>query len=140
MMTQLKLTVVSQEKLLVQTSVDQVTAPTSEGEITVLPNHIPLFTKLVTGEFSYVEGGSKHTVIVSQGFLTVDPNNEVMVIVDSATLDREISTQKAEAAIREAQETLVHSRDRREMLMAEASLKKAMLEMRIAERTKKSSI
>jgi F-type H+-transporting ATPase subunit epsilon len=139
-MQQLKLTVVSQERLLLEMEVDLVTAPTSQGEVTILPHHIPLFTKLVTGKLTYQTGSYRHTVIVSQGFMTVDPNSEVTVIVDSASLEREISVQKAEEAIKAAQETLVKSRDQRELLMAEASLKKAMLEMRVAQKSKKAAI
>lgn len=139
-MSKLKLHIVSQERKLLETDVEQVSAPTSEGEITVLPHHIPLFAKLELGELRYTEKGTEHTVVVTQGFITVDPQNTVTVMVDSASLDREISEQKAQAAIEAARQTMSVSTDRRELIMAEASLRRALLEIKVAQKTKRGSV
>ena len=56
-MSQLKLLIITQDKELLSTEVDQVTVPTTSGEITVLPNHAPLFTQLHTGELIYKQDG-----------------------------------------------------------------------------------
>ena len=139
-MKKILLTVVSQEEQLLKTKVDQITAPTVEGEITILPRHIALFSKLKTGELRYVEGSEEHSLVVSSGFITVSPHSEVTVMVDNATLDRNISISKAEEAVKAAKETMTKTSDQRELLMAEASLKRAMLEIRIAQKSKKSRI
>lgn len=139
-MSKLKLHIVSQERKLLETEVEQVSAPTSEGEITVLPHHIPLFAKLELGELRYTEQGKEHAVVVTQGFITVDPQNTVTVMVDSASLDREISEQKAQAAIEAARQTMSVSTDRRELIMAEASLRRALLEIKVAQKTKRGSV
>lgn len=133
-MQKLKLTVVSQEKKLIETETESVSAVTTQGEITILARHIPLFTQLTTGELKYTTEKTEHSIIVSDGFLTVNPNNEVIVMVDSATLARDISVQKAEEAIQAAKETMKVSEDRRELIMAEASLKRAMLEIKVAQK------
>ena len=133
-MQKLKLTVVSQEKKLLETEVESVSAMTTQGEITILARHIPLFTQLQTGELRYLEGEKEHSIIVSDGFLTMNPNNEVIVMVDTATLARDISVKQAEAAIEAAKETMKISEDRRELIMAEASLKRAMLEIKVAQK------
>ena len=134
------LTVVSQEEQLLKTKVDQITAPTVEGEITILPRHIALFSKLKTGELRYLEDSEEHSLVISSGFITVSPDSEVTVMVDSATLDRNISISTAEEAVKAAKETMTKTSDQRELLMAEASLKRAMLEIRIAQKSKKSRI
>jgi F-type H+-transporting ATPase subunit epsilon len=139
-MQKLKLVVVSQEKKLLETEVESVTAPAAEGEITILARHIPIFTTLTTGELRYLENGKVHSLVVSNGFLTVDPNNTVTIMVDSAVLARDISIQKAEEAIASAHETMRMSEDRRELIMAEASLKRAMLEIKIAQKYKSTTI
>ncbi len=139
-MSKLSLHIVSQEKKLVEVQADQVTAPSSQGEITVLPHHIPLFTELVLGELRYLAKGVEHTVVITKGFLTIDPNNVITVMVDSATLDRDISEQKAQAAIEAAKHTMSASTDRRELIMAEASLRQALLEIKVAQKTKKTTI
>ncbi|NCO12549.1 MAG: ATP synthase F1 subunit epsilon [Candidatus Pacebacteria bacterium CG_4_10_14_3_um_filter_34_15] len=139
-MKKILLTVVTQEEQLLQTKIDQITAPTVEGEITILPNHIALFSKLKSGELKYIEENEEHSLVISNGFITVSPESEVTVIVDSATLDRNISVSKAEQAVRDAKEAMTKTTDQRELLLAEASLKRAMLEIRIAQKSKKSRI
>ncbi len=135
----LQLSVVSQESQLLSTEADTITAPTTTGEVTILPKHIPLYSKLQTGQFSYSNDGKQHWLIISDGFITVSPENEVTVIVDAATLARDVSEQKAREAIQAAKKTMETTTDRRELLMAEASLKKAMLEIKLAQQSKRSS-
>jgi F-type H+-transporting ATPase subunit epsilon len=140
-MKQILLTVVSQEKQLLKTQVEQITAPTMTGEITILPEHIGLFSKLQTGELRYLINGKEESMVISDGFITVTPDSTVTVMVDTATFARDISIQKAEEAVKNAREAIKSSpENRRELLMAEASLKKALLEVRIAQKSKKSSI
>lgn len=139
-MAKLKLSVVSQEKKLLDVVVHSVTAPTTSGEVTILPNHIPLFTELITGELIYRTGNDEDSFVISRGFLSKSPDNELTVMVDTATSIREISLEKAQEAIRQAQETMSITTDKRELILAEASLKKAMLEVNIAKRTKKARI
>src|SRR5258708_5910746 len=119
----LTITVISQEKQLDSTQADQLTAPTVEGEVTILPGHIPLFSKLQTGELSYKKGTEEVSFVISKGFLDVGPDNQVTVLVDTAVDAREISIDKAEAAIKAAHETMAQSQDQRELMMAEASLR-----------------
>ncbi len=140
-MKQILLTVVSQEKQLLKTQVEQITAPTMMGEITILPEHIGLFSKLETGELRYLVSGVEESLVISDGFITVSPDSTVTVMVDAAKFARDISVQKAEEAIKAASEAIKASpEDRRELLMAEASLKLALLEIRIAQKSKKSAI
>ena len=136
MSSKLKLRVVSQEMELLDALVDSVTVPGSEGELTILPYHIPLFTKIDVGELVYRSGNQEASIVVSNGFLNVAPDNNVVVLVDSALHARDISVQKAEQAIKDAHETMRLSQDQRELLMAEASLRLALLEIKIARKTK----
>ena len=125
MITKLMLTIITQEKELLKLEVDQVTAETASGQITILPNHIPLFTRMQAGELVYKINAQEQSVVVMDGFLDVSPNNAITVLTDSATLARDLSVAQAE----EAMKVKV---DRRQILMAEASLRKAMLELQVA--------
>lgn len=130
--TSLRLIVVSQERQLLDVVVDSVSAPSTEGEITILPGHLPLFTQLQLGILTYRQGTEAEEIVVSRGFLDVSPHNEITVMVDTATHAREISPQQAETAVKAAEETMkTASRDQREFILAEASLKQAMLEMKV---------
>jgi F-type H+-transporting ATPase subunit epsilon len=134
------LTVVSQEKQLLSEEVSSVTAPAVMGEITVLPGHIPLLTKLELGELHYVKDNTVYDLVVSQGFINVEPENQVTVIVDAAKHVRDLSVEKAEKAMQAAQETMQNTTDTNELLMAEASLRQAMLEIKVAQKSKKAQI
>lgn len=135
----LHITIISQEKQLETVDAEQITAPTSEGEITVLPGHIPLFARLVTGELTYKNGDTESTYVVSKGFIDVSVDNQITVLVDAAVDAREISLEKAEQAVRDAQQTMEQSEDRQELMMAEASLRLALLEIKVAQKTKHAS-
>lgn len=138
--TKINLTVVSQEKELLSELVDSVTVPGSEGEMTILPMHLPLFSQLQTGVITYRTGREEQQLVVSKGFIDVGPNSEITVIVDTATHARDISENKAQKAIEAAHQTMASTRDRRELLLAEASLKQALLEIKVARASKKAQI
>lgn len=137
----LHLTIVSQERELVSTDVVSITAPASEGEVTILPTHIPLLSRLDYGELSYTDvNGEDHSLVISKGFINIDPDNKVTIMVDAAKLIRELSLQKAQQAMEEAKKTMETSTDKQELILAEASLRQAMWELRVAQKTKKSSL
>ena len=48
-MNTLKLKIITPKKIALEEEVLSVTAPSEEGEITVLPHHVNLFTLLVEG-------------------------------------------------------------------------------------------
>ena len=134
------LKIVSQERSLLDTSIEQLTAPTVDGEITILPGHIPLVTRLQPGELRYVAEKKSEMVIVSRGFLTISSDDQITVMVDSAVQEREISREAAQKAILRAEEIVKLSGDERERLKAEAELRWALLQLNIAERSKHSRI
>jgi F-type H+-transporting ATPase subunit epsilon len=140
MANKLTLIVVSQEKELLSAQVDSITLPASEGEVTILPAHVPLFSPLQPGVLTYRDGQQEDQIVVSKGFLDVGPDSQVTVIVDSAVHARDISLEKAESAMKAAHETMSNTQDRQELLMAEASLRQALLEIKVAHATRRSRI
>lgn len=130
----LHLRVITVDRQLLDLDVDSVTLPTAAGQITILKDHQPLISKLETGELIYRTAGQEHSLLVSAGFADKRPNNDLVIIVDNAYLARELSVSKAEAAMRQAQENLKIAKDKKELLMAEASLKQAFWEAKIAKK------
>ena len=72
-MKQLKLKIVTPERLILEEDVDQVTFPTTEGELTVLPDHIPLIAGLSSGDVVAVANGEHMPWAVVGGFVEVHP-------------------------------------------------------------------
>lgn len=136
----LTVTIISQHRQLEPFEVESLTLPTTEGEITVLPGHVPLLTKLQAGVLRYKLGNTEDEYVVAKGFADIGPDNTINILVDSATVAREISLERAEIAMKAAQETMSKTTDQRELLMAEASLKLALLEIKVAQKTKRARI
>jgi F-type H+-transporting ATPase subunit epsilon len=135
-MAQLHLKIVSQEKELVSDDALSVSVPTTEGELTILPKHVPLFVGLEAGLVRYTNAQQQEIVLViSKGFLNVDPNNTVIIMIDSAVAEREISPAQAQAAIDAAKQKIQESSANVEdLIRAEAELRYALLQLRVAQK------
>lgn len=138
MSDKLKLTIVSQEEELLNQEVDSVTLPTANGLITILKDHQPLISKLSVGELIYQIDGQRHEMFLSQGFVNKKPDNQVLVVVDAAFSARELNDEKIKAAIAKAKEAYKVTKDKRELLMIETSLKQLFWELQLANKKKKS--
>lgn len=102
MTKQLKLKIVTPERLVLEEMADQVSLPTTLGEITVLSNHIPLIAELASGDVVAFINGEHAPMAVAGGFVEVKKNNEgvteVAVLADFAEHVAEISDEKLEKA------------------------------------------
>lgn len=90
--------VVTQERVVYQDDIDQVTIPTESGEITVLPRHISLVSLLKAGELRLKKDGQEVLMAVSSGVIEVRPQSEVVILANSAEQASEIDIERAEAA------------------------------------------
>jgi F-type H+-transporting ATPase subunit epsilon len=85
----MKLGIYTIEKKLFEGDVDEIIAKTTTGEISILPNHIPLMTRLVKGWIKFKKNNSEtgrldeQSIEVSSGFLEVQPENSVVVLADT---------------------------------------------------------
>lgn len=134
----LKLSLITQERKLLEEQALFVTLPGEEGEFTVLPGHINLFTRIKPGMVTIktYSGQEEHLIMVSGGFVDVGPT-EVKIMADSAVRAEEIDIAVAEQAKKEAVEAMKNKQDKRKFVEAEASLRKALLELETARRWKK---
>lgn len=129
----LSLTVITQEKIVLQDEVDLVLAPGWDGQIGLLPGHISLLTKLQAGELFIFKGPTITVLAVSGGLLDIH-NNQLSVMADSAVRADEIDVAKVEAAKQKAEEALRERLSGNEFTLAEADLRKAVLELKVAKK------
>lgn len=135
----LTLDIVTQEKRLLTVTVKSVTMDTIEGEITVLPGHTPLLTKLSEGILRYIdEKNNEDTVVIFGGFLEIDVNGKLTVLADSAVRAADIDEANLDKAKVEAEETLKDKAREVEFAGAEAALRRTYLEMKALKRGAKS--
>ncbi len=67
----LKLKIVTPEKLVLEELVESVTLPTMEGEITILPEHVPIIAGLKSGDLVALVNGEHVPMAVVGGFVEV---------------------------------------------------------------------
>jgi F-type H+-transporting ATPase subunit epsilon len=103
---------------------DFVVAPGVEGDLGVLPRHIPLLTPLRTGEIMVRNNGHEDFFFVAGGFLEVMPD-KVVILADVAERAEDIDEAAAEQARKAAQDALAQD--------AAAQLERAIFRLRVAE-------
>ena len=145
MSKKLKLKIVTPEKLILEELVEQVSLPTTLGEITVLPDHIPLITELSSGDIVAMIDGEHVPFAVVGGFLEVKWGEggmtEVAVLADFAEHVSEMTEEKIEQAKMKAAEMaeLVKDKEHVDFEHFEAELERSLTRVKIADkwRTKK---
>jgi F-type H+-transporting ATPase subunit epsilon len=103
--TKLHLTIVTRERKIVETDVDEVELPASDGEIGILPGHTPLLASLKVGQMRYRTGTTMTRLVITWGFAEVLPDR-VIVMAETARLPQEVDLATAEAERAEAERAL----------------------------------
>ncbi|MBU0998837.1 ATP synthase F1 subunit epsilon [Patescibacteria group bacterium] len=143
MAKQLKLKIVTPERLVLEEMVDQVSLPTTLGEITVLSDHIPLITGLASGDVVAWVNNECIPMAVVGGFIEVKKNKEgiteVAVLADFAEHLLELSDEKIEKAKARAEELkkLMENKEHVDFEHLEAELERSLTRVKIADKWKK---
>lgn len=105
-MSQLELTITTPLDIIYSDSVDQVTVTTSSGEITILPNHVPIISTLQIGHVFVKKGENETYFAIDGGLIEVRRDHRVVILSDRSENALEIDTQRAKEAVHKAQEYL----------------------------------
>jgi|SaaInlStandDraft_4_1057021.scaffolds.fasta_scaffold04414_5 F-type H+-transporting ATPase subunit epsilon len=130
----LVLDIVTQETRLVTVEATQVTVETTSGEITILPGHIPLVSRLREGLLRYLdEKGNEQVIAIFGGFLELGEDGKLSILADSAVRAEDIDLAAVKRAEQEAQSALADKGKERDFALAEAALRHAALQLRATE-------
>lgn len=129
----LRLEIVSPERRAFDEEVDMVVVPGIDGELGILPHHMPIITALGVGELKVRRGGQEDSYAVAGGFVEVRPDR-VVVMADLAERSDEIDEAKAVEARRAAEAQLGEIQDPVDLARARAALQTALMRERIAVR------
>jgi F-type H+-transporting ATPase subunit epsilon len=120
---------VTPERLVFKVEADKITLPTKEGEITILPHHIPLVAVLVAGIARITNKGVEEEVAVSGGFIEVLANDSVRVLADTAERGEELNLDSIRVAKERAEEAMKKAIDKDDAAYTAAA---AMMERELA--------
>jgi F-type H+-transporting ATPase subunit epsilon len=124
--------IMTPERLVMQTQADSVVVPAANGELGILANHAPLLAQLQPGEIRLRRENSLELFAVSGGFVEV-ANNHVSIFAETAEMAQEIDTERARQAAERAKAEMRSARTESDLAAAEASLRRALVRMRVTE-------
>ena len=101
----LTLEIVTPEARVYSDMVDTVVIPTVDGEIGVLPGHIPLLTQVDDGELRVLKGAETMFLAVSGGFAQID-GDKVRILAENAITEEKIDENAVELAMKRAEQEL----------------------------------
>jgi F-type H+-transporting ATPase subunit epsilon len=129
--------VVSAEEKIFSGLVESIQVTGSEGELGILPGHIPLLTGIKPGMLRIVKQfGEEHLIYVAGGVLEVQPHT-ITVLADVAVRAEDLDEQAALAAQKSAQEAMQHAGADFNYAEAAAQLAEAIAQLRLIQKLRK---
>lgn len=132
-MSHMLLEIVTPERKVYEKQIDMVVVKAIDGELGILPNHIPLVTPLRIGVVRAKSADHEELVAVSGGFMEVR-NNKVVILAESAELPGDIDLERALAAKLRAEKRMEERRDEIDFRRAEIALQKALNRIEVAQK------
>jgi F-type H+-transporting ATPase subunit epsilon len=129
----LKLEIVTPDGKAYSEDVEMVTLTGVQGEMGILPQHIPLMTKMVPGELVVRKGGRDLFVAVGGGLVQVT-GTRVNILTDMAVAADKIDEARAEEARRRAEARLREKLSDEEVATINASLARSLAQLRVKRR------
>lgn len=134
----LNLTITTPEKKVLEESVDEIVAPTTSGEITVLTNHVDIFTAIKPGELTIKKNGKSSSFAITGGFMEVS-KNAVSILADYAIRAEDIEVAKAQEAKDRAEKAMKEKVSQQDFAEAESQLRRSLLELEIGKRRRRNT-
>ncbi|MDE3066444.1 MAG: ATP synthase F1 subunit epsilon [Verrucomicrobiota bacterium] len=126
----IRLEIVTPEAKIFSEDVDMVTLTGTEGEMGILPQHMPLMTQLAAGEIVAQKGKDTIFLAVGDGFVQVT-GGRVAVLTDMAVRAENIDEAAAEQARKNAEARLAEKVSAEEAAHLQAALLHATTQLRV---------
>ena len=106
----LTLEIVTPEARVFSDTIDTVVIPTVDGEIGILPGHIPLLTQVQDGELRVTKGTVVSFLAVGGGFAQVS-GDKVSILAERAITEDKIDEKAVEDAMQRAEQAIKDAKD-----------------------------
>lgn len=121
--------IVSAEQSIYSGEATMVIAPGEAGELGILPEHIPLITRIKPGTIRIKPvNGEEEVIYVSGGMMEVQPD-VVTVLADTSVRAHDLDEAKALEAKRRAEEALVNRSGAMDVALAQVELAQAVAQL-----------
>ena len=105
----LRLVVVTPEGKTFDDDVEQVVMPGVEGQLGILPGHVPLLTAIQPGELDLKAGSRGDELAVGGGFAEIT-GDRVTILTDMAVRPTDIDEHAVEKALESAKQALLEKK------------------------------
>jgi F-type H+-transporting ATPase subunit epsilon len=133
-MAKLLLEIVTPECRAYSAEVDSVVLSGIDGELGILPMHIPLMTRMLPGELRVHHDGHEVFLAVGEGFIEVT-QEKVSVLTDMAIKEADIDESVVEEAIKRAEISAMDEKlGAEELATVQATLQKSLAQLKVKRR------
>lgn len=123
--------IVTPDKVAYSADVTMIIARATDGDLGVLPGHVPLIAALKIWPLRIFTEGVEQLISLCGGFIEVQPD-KVTILAGCAELPEEIDVDRAEQAKRRAEERLTNQSGKNDVARAQAALRKALTRLQVA--------
>ncbi len=120
-----KLKIITPERIFFEEDAYMVEFNTTEGEIGVYANHIPLTCIIKPGILTIRMEGEEKEAALHSGFVEILPD-QVTILAEVIEWPEEIDLSRAEAAMERAKERIAHRASETDIARAETALMRAL--------------
>ena len=126
-----RLCVIAPERIFYEEDIDMIELNTIEGEIGVLPEHIPLTTIIAPGVLRITKGGEVREAALHDGFMEVQ-KTRVTILAESCEWPEEIDINRANEAKIRAERRIKSGEGNINLVRAEMALKRSLTRIELA--------
>ncbi|MBQ6095228.1 MAG: ATP synthase F1 subunit epsilon [Lachnospiraceae bacterium] len=125
-----RLRIVTPERVFYEGPVEMVEFNTTEGQIGVLPGHIPMTVIVSPGILTITEAEGTKEAALHAGFAEILPD-QITILAEIIEWPDEIDKDRAEYALQKARERLENRDSQTDLAMAETALQRAIARIEV---------
>lgn len=136
-MNTLHLRIITPRKVVLEKNVYSVSVPTNQGEISILPKHLNLFSLLEEGIIKIRTGQDEDYLAIGGGYVETD-GEEINILVSKAYRQSEIDEKLIEDAFAEAKKLLSQARDEHQRQAALSLMRRSTIERKLLKKRRRA--
>jgi F-type H+-transporting ATPase subunit epsilon len=136
----LHLKIITPSRIVEEEDIHSLSAPTVDGDVTILPRHTKYFSLLKEGIVKFVTKDNKDDYLaIGGGYIETD-GKHLTVLVSRAYGQNDIDEQLTKRAMEQAEKTLRESKDTISLQQARTTLRRSVIDMKLLKRRKNRSV
>jgi len=135
-MNTFKLRIITPQKVVREEEIESLSVPSVTGELTVLHNHIPLFTLLTEGICRIKSGNKVDELAIGRGYLEIT-GKETNLLVSAAYGQDEIDEKLVKDAQEDAKKLLATAKTDAERQEAMRTLRRSVVDLKLLKKQRR---